>query len=104
MILIPGCDSFVFCAILEFTLAQFLMRRQASKPKIEKIEGISNTSIKKYQVKPFESEVQDVGNELKSAKAQIHAKHDRKMILFIKTIGLDTYFEQIKGLFFHLCR
>ena len=93
---ITGCDSFVFCAILEFTLAQFLMRRQASKPTHEKIEGISKTSIKKYQVKPFDSEketVNDVENELKSAKAR------PKLNIFMKIIGLDTYIEPIKGLF-----
>ena len=99
-----GCDSFVFCAILEFTLAQFLMRRQPSQPKIEKIEGISKTSIKKYQVKPFDSEVNDIEHELKSAKAQLNSKHDRKLILYMKIIGLDTYFEPIKGLLFHLCQ
>ena len=99
-----GCDSFVFCAILEFTLAQSLMRRQAFKPKIEKIEGISKTSIKKYQVKPFKSEVNDVENDLKSAKAQLNAKHDQKLILFMKIIGLDTCFEPILGLFCHFCQ
>ena len=104
MILIQGCDSFVFCAILEFTLAQFLMRRQASKPTIEKIDGISKTSIKKYQVKPFELEVHDVQNELKSAKSQLNAKHDQKLILFMKIIGLDTCFEPILGLFCHFCQ
>ena len=93
---IKGCDSFVFCAILEFTLAQFLMRRQASKPASEKVEGISKTSIKKYQVKPFDSEVNDVENELKSAKAQ------PKLNILMKMIGLDTYIEPIKGLFSHL--
>ena len=92
---IKGCDSFVFCAILEFTLAQFLMRRQASKPTSEKIEEISKTSIKKYQVKPFESEVNDE-NELKSAKAQ------PKLNIFMKIIGLDTYMDPIQGLFPYL--
>ena len=93
IISIQGCDSFVFCSILEFYLAQFLMRRQASKPRSEKIEGISKTSIKKYQVKPFDSEVNDVENELKSAKAQ------PKLNIFMKIIGLDSYIEPIKGQF-----
>lgn len=69
------------------------MRRQASNPKSEKIQGISKTSIKKYQVKPFDSEVNDVENKLKSAKAQ------PKLNIFMKIIGLDTYIEPIEGLF-----
>ena len=88
---IKGCDSFVFCAILEFTLAQFLMRRQASKPTSEKMDGNSKTSIKKYQVKPFDSEVIDVENQ--------NANNDQKSNIFMKIIGLDSYIEPIKGQF-----
>ena len=86
---IKGCDSFVFCAILEFTLAQFLMRRQASKPTSEKMDV--KTSIKKYQVKPFDSEANNVENQ--------NANIDKKSNIFMKIIGLDTYIEPIKGLF-----
>ena len=75
------------------------MRRHASKPKSEKIEGISKTSIKKYQVKPFDSEVNDVENELQSAKAQLNANNDPKLNICMKIIGLDTYIEPIKGFF-----
>ena len=84
-------DLKVFCAILEFTLAQFLMRRQASKPTSEKMDGNSKTSIKKYQVKPFDSEVIDVENQ--------NANNDQKSNIFMRIIGLDTYIEPIKGLF-----
>ena len=72
------------------------MRRQAFKPTSEKMNGISKTSIKKYQVTPIESEVNDVENELKSAKAQ------PKLNILMKIIGLDTYIEPIKGLFSYL--
>ena len=70
-----GCDSFVFGAILEFTLAQFLMRQQSLKPIDEKNEGISSyhvtnfshvshpkTSIKKYQVN-VESQIKSIKNQ-----------------------------------------
>ena len=50
------------------------MRLQASKPKFKKIEGIS-------------------------AKVQLNAKNDQKLILFMKIIRLDAYFQPIKGLF-----
>ena len=49
-ILRKGCDSFVFGAILEFTLAQYFMRRQSLKPATDKMEGVSRASIKTYQV------------------------------------------------------
>ena len=66
------------------------MRREASKPKIEINEGISKTSSKKNQTKPFDSEPDDVKNPIISA-------FDRKSNLCMKIIGLDTYSKPIKG-------
>ena len=108
-----GCDSFVFCAILEFTLAQFLMRRQSLKPTTDKIEGVSKTSIKKYQVN-VESQIKSIKNQasfqlLKSCSDWLRFKHvfenlfqldsdnDKKLNSFLKIIGLGTYSKPIKG-------
>ena len=108
-----GCDSFVFGAILEFTLAQFLMRRQSLKPANGKIEGVSKTSIKKYQVN-VESQIKSIKNQasfqlLKSCSDWLRFKHvfenlfqldsdnDKKLNSFLKIIGLGTYSKPIKG-------
>ena len=73
------------------------MGRQKSKPKMEKIEGKSKTSIKKYQIKPFNSELDDIENQIISTKAQLNTNGSQKSNLFMKIIGLNTYSESIKG-------
>ena len=69
-----GCDTFVFLAILEFTLAQYLMRRVSGDGRRPLIPTKSN------QVQDFQ--LQETGV---------------KVNLFHKIIGVQNYMDPIKG-------
>jgi len=77
-----GCDTFVFYAILEFTLAQFLMRRPPSSTDVKNgMKKTAITSFKDNQVKPTDSE----------------DKIFHKSNIFVKFLGLETYFDPVPG-------
>ena len=82
--ILQGCDTFVFYAILEFTLAQFLMRRSQSNTDVKKaIDKTAIISFKNNQVKPTDST----------------DKTDQKSNIFVKILGLETYFGPVQGQF-----
>ena len=104
MIPIQGCDSFVFGAILEFTLAQYLMRRMDSKhtysnkgrsPTTEivrrTLEDISRTGTESqiYSSKPDFAKL--------VTKSDHKVEYNRQFSLFMKLLGLRTFEEPLKG-------
>ena len=71
-----GCDTFVFLAILEFTLAQYLMRRVSGDGRRPLISTKSN------QVQDFRPHETDSGVRFN---------------FFHKLIGVQNYMDPIKG-------
>ena len=105
MIPSQGCDSFVFGAILEFTLAQYLMRGIDSKhtysinkgrsPTTEivrrTLEDISRTGTESqiYSSKPDFAKL--------VTKSDHKVEYNRQFSLFMKLLGLRTFEEPLKG-------